>query len=150
MLVEGKMDAKQLAKGVSIICLFSCLSGCVDISEGTVKTFENIEFESDVVELDNAYLNFIKDDDEYGDVRSVELRYILHNPQERSVSVQVYVTFYDKHENELHTDAPYIINLPKGYTESDRKYAGSPAISLEGSLAKFVDHVKIFAYEVET
>jgi hypothetical protein len=141
------MDAKKGAIGILMIVFVVSFSGCTE--EGvTVKSFENIEFESDVVELHNAELDFIKDDEEYGNVRSVECRYILHNPQDRYVSVQVYVTFYDDRENELHTDGPVTINLPAGYTESEWKYAGEPSISIGGSMARMVDHVTITAYEI--
>lgn len=141
------MDDKRFAIGIVLIVLVVGFSGCTE-QRATVTSFDNIDFESDVVTLETAYLDFIKDDEEYGDVRSVELKYLLHNPLDRYVSVQVYVTFYDQRQNELHTDGPYTINLPAGYTESEWKYAGEPPVTLSGSLARAVDHVRITAYEV--
>ncbi|MDG6218948.1 MAG: hypothetical protein QCI00_05870 [Candidatus Thermoplasmatota archaeon] len=141
------MDGKRFVIGIVMIILAVGFSGCTEQGV-TVTSFENIDFESDVVELETATLDFIKDDDDYGGVRSVEFKYILHNPLDRYVSVQVYVTFYDQRKNELHTDGPYTINLPAGYTESEWKYAGEPPVTLAGSLARAVDHVRITAYEI--
>lgn len=124
------------------------MSGCVNEGTTTEKTFENIDFESDVVKLDNANLAFIKDDEEYGSVRSVELKYFLHNPHNRYVTFVVNVVFYDVNGHELYSNEPYTYkDFPAKYTEPNLKYTSDPTILIDGSMARAVDHVMITAYE---
>ena len=135
------MDLKKISIGCVILFCIGCMSGCVNQGTTTEKTFENIVFESDVVELDRAYLNFMRDDGA-SDARSVEAKYSLHNLQDREVTVQVYVFFYDTYDRELYSDGPYMINLPQDYAES-----GVNTVPYKGNNVRSVESVKITAYE---
>lgn len=137
------MDARKFFLGMSVILLFLFLSGCSDQSGTTTeKTFKNIDFESDVFELDAANLKFIKDDAEFGGVRSVELKYRLHNPQNRSITTVVDVVFHDENGRNVYSEEGYEINLPSEYTENSFN-----TITYDGSMVRVIDNVKITAYE---
>ena len=130
-----------------VIFTFVSLTGCEEQAV-TTETPENIIFESDVVELDAANLEFIKDDEEF-DARLVELNYRLYNPLNRTVSVDVDVFFYDEFDRELYSKLDYNINLLPKYPDPEiyPGGAGFDTVEFGGSNAKFVDHVKITAYE---
>lgn len=136
------MDAKKFLLGMSVILLFLFLSGCSDQSGTTTeKTFDNIEFDSDVVRLDAANLKFIKDEEEFA-ARSVELKYRLHNPQNRSITAVVDVVFYDENGRDVYSEEGYEINLPSEYTENSFN-----TITYDGSMVRVIDNVRITAYE---
>lgn len=138
------MDAKKFLLGMSVILLFLFLSGCSDQSGTTTeKTFDNIEFDSDVVRLDAANLKFIKDEEEFA-ARSVELKYKLHNPLNRFVTVTVDVVFFDEAGREIYSEKNYTINLPGGYTESSLN-----TVSYSGSLVNAIHIANISAHEIE-
>ena len=141
------MDFKKISIVCVVLFFMTSMIGCVNEGTTTGKTFENIDFESDVVKLDNANLAFIKDDDEYGSVRLVELKYFLHNPLDRNVNVTANVVFYDENGHELDSYEPYTQILTPGYTENRFKYSAEKPVSLEGSIARAVDHVLITVYE---
>ncbi len=136
------MEIKKIILCTFIISFIISLSGCVEQNAITTgQSFDNIEFESDIVELNNAKLDFIKDDEEFGGVRSVILNYKLHNPNKRVVTVEVDVIFYDEFDRELYSKEDYTINLPAMYTE------GANTVEFNQDQANEVEYVKITAYE---
>ena len=136
------MDVQKVLLGIFAIFVLVSLSGCEEQATTTEKTFENIDFESDSVELELANLKFVKDDEEFGGVRSVELKYRLHNPLKRDVTVVVDVLFFDENGREVYSKQDYKINLPSEYTENSFN-----TITYSGSMVRAIDHVKITAYE---
>jgi len=136
------MDVQKVLLGIFAIFVLVSLSGCEEQATTTEKTFENIDFESDSVELELANLKFVKDDEEFGGVRSVELKYRLHNPLKRDVTVVVDVLFFDENGREVYSKQDYKINLPSEYTENSFN-----TITYGGSMVRAIDHVKITAYE---
>jgi len=138
------MDVKKIFLGIAIIFILLCLSGCNE-QEGvkTQESFDNIEFDSDVVMLDAANLRFIKDEEEF-DARSVELKYKLHNPLNRYVTVSVDVMFMDDLGREIYSEKDYMINLPSEYTESSLN-----TVSYSGSMVNDIQTAKISAVEVD-
>jgi hypothetical protein len=137
------MDARKLVLGTIAIFVLVSLSGCEEQGTTTEKTFENIDFESDIVELNAANMKFIKDEEEFA-ARSVELYYQLHNPLNRYVTVSVDVAFYDGNGREIYSEKGYTINLPDGYTEG-----GMNTISYSGSMVNAIKTAKISVVEVE-
>ena len=135
------MDAQKVLLGIFALFVLVSLSGCEEQATTTEKTFENIDFDSDIVKLESANLEFVKDDEEFG-VRSVELNYILHNPLKRLVTVVVDVLFFDENGRELYSEEGYKINLPSEYTENSYN-----SITYDGSMVRVIDNVKITAYE---
>ncbi|MBS3749200.1 MAG: hypothetical protein KGY67_05820 [Candidatus Thermoplasmatota archaeon] len=136
------MDVQKVLLGIFAIFLLVSLSGCEEQATTTEKTFENIDFESDIVELDAANLEFVKDDEEFGGVRSVELKYRLHNPLKKSVTVVVDVRFYDESGREVFSEEDYTINLPSEFTENSLN-----TVTYGGSMVRVVDKVRITAFE---
>ena len=134
------MDTKYVFLGLVLLLLITLLSGCEEKGVTTENDLENILFESDVVELDRANLEFIKDDEEF-DARKIDFNYRLHNPLNRSVSVNVDVIFYDETDRELYSKLDYEINLPAGHTDSIN------TVEFGGIHVKLVDYVKITAFE---
>ena len=136
------MDAQKVFLGIFALFVLVSLSGCEEQATTTEKTFEHIDFESDIVELELANLKFVKDDEEFGGVRSVELKYRLHNPLKRDVTVVVDVLFFDENGREVYSKENYKINLPSEYTENSFN-----TITYDGSMVRVIDHVEIRAYE---
>ena len=143
------MDFKKISFICIVLFFMTLMSGCVNQGTTTEKTFENIDFESDVVVLDNANLAFIRDDEEFGSVRSVELKFFLHNPLTRAVKIYTNVTFLNVNGHELHFYESYTRILDPGDTETRHKYLAESPVSLEGSIARAVDHVRVIVYEVD-
>lgn len=137
------MDVQKILFGILAIFILVSLSGCEEQGTTTEKTFENIDFESDVVELNAANMKFIKDEEEFA-ARSVELHYQLHNPLNRYVTVSVDVAFYDGNGREIYSEEGYAINLPDGYTEK-----GMNTVSYSGAMVNAIQTAKINAVEVE-
>jgi len=137
------MDFKKISIVCVVLFFMASMSGCVNEGTTTGKTFENIDFESDVVKLDNANLAFIKDDEEYGSVRLVELKYFLHNPLDRDVEIVVNIYFYDELNREIYNEIKYPegYSIPKGYTD------GGDTVQYDGNLVSSIDHVLITVYE---
>jgi hypothetical protein len=138
------MDAEKIFLGIALLFILLCLSGCTE-QEGvkTQESFDNIEFDSDVVMLDAANLRFIKDEEEF-DARSVELKYKLHNPLNRYVTVSVDVMFMDELGREIYSEKDYMINLPSEYTEGSLN-----TVSYSGSMVNAIHIAKITAFEIE-
>ena len=142
------MDAGKIIIGFLLMIGMLCMSGCVNEGTTTKKTFENIDFESEIVEIANAYIDYNREEmyddsgDMYYNTRSIEVKYLLHNPAERAVTVQVVVYLYDEFGMELYSEGPYVISLPAGYTES-----GANTISYAGTDVATFDHARIVAIE---
>lgn len=135
------MDAKKILLSIIVLFTMISLTGCEEQAV-TTETPENVIFESDVVQLDAANLNFIKDDEEF-DARQVILNYRLHNPLNRSLIITVDVIFFDETDRELYSKLDYKINLPPEYTESFN------SVEFGGNRVKFVEYAKITAYEIQ-
>lgn len=129
--------------GAILFLMGGVLSGCVFQGGVTVKNnFEGITFESSVVELVNASLDFREDRNV---ITKVDVKYLFRNIAGRAVEVSVIVEFYDKNDNLLVTRGPKYINLPKDYVET--VYSPANIISYSGEKVSEVDHVRIIAEE---
>ena len=129
--------------GTILFLMGSVLSGCVFQGGVTVNNnFEGITFESGVVELVNASLDFHEDNNV---ITKVDVKYLFRNIVGRAVEVSVIVEFYDKNDNLLVTRGPKYINLPKDYVET--VYSPANIISYSGEKVSEVDHVRIIAEE---
>ena len=137
------MQNKLSLFGVFFITLLICFSGCEEQgSTNAQNNYEEIVLESSVVELVNASLKLIKDQD---DILRAEVQYLFHNIAGRDVQVKVKVEFYDENNNLLAVEGTKTINMPSDYSEQGI----SPAniITYYGENVKQVDHVKIIAEE---
>jgi hypothetical protein len=129
--------------GTILFLMGSVLGGCVFQGGVTVKNnFEGITFESSVVELVNASLDFHEDKNV---ITKVDVKYLFRNIAGRAVEVSVMVEFYDKNDSLLVTRGPKYINLPKDYVET--VYSPANIISYSGEKVSEVDHVRIIAEE---
>ena len=129
--------------GAILFLMGGVLSGCVFPEGVTVKNnFEGITFESSIVELVNASLDFHEDKNV---ITKVDVKYLFHNIAGKNVEVTVIVEFYDKNDNLLVTRGPKYINLPKDYVET--VYSPANIISYSGEKVSEVDHARIIAKE---
>lgn len=127
----------------SIILAVVVLSGCGGNQTATeTDEFENIEFESDIVELVHGQV--VKKIDK-GILIGIDVEYLFKNIADRDIEVKVNLEFYDKNDNIIFRGGPKWIVLPDGYTET--QVLGANIISYNGKYTKDVDHVKIFAVE---
>ena len=131
-------------KPISIIIVLtvSVLSGCNTQEATGIDKFKGIRFESSIVELVNASLDFLQ---EKNVIRKADVKYLFHNIAGRDVRVSVIVEFYDKNENLLVTGGPKYISIPKGYFET--VYSPANIISYSGENVSKVDHVRLIAEE---
>lgn len=129
--------------GTILFLMLGVLNGCVFQGGVTVKNnFAGITFESSVVELVNASLDFHEDKNV---ITKVDVKYLFRNIAGRAVEVSVIVEFYDKNNNLLAIGGPKWISLAKGYTEQGIGPAN--IISYSGEKVSEVDHVRIIAKE---
>ena len=153
------MDVGKIVIGFLLILGMLCMSGCVNEGTTTEKNFENITFESDVVELEYASLEFETEvmhdefSNPYDKIKSAEVKYLLHNPQDRHVTVQVDVYLYDENNTLLYSEEGSQFSLPKGYTEHREKYNNDLTrvtlpVSYKGEDVALVDYATIIAYEI--
>ena len=127
----------------SIILAVVVLSGCGGNQTATeTDEFENIEFESDIVELVHGQV--VKKIDK-GILIGIDVEYLFKNIADRDIEVKVNLEFYDRNDNIIFRGGPKWIVLPDGYTET--QVLGANIISYNGKYIKDVDHVKIFAVE---
>ncbi len=138
------MRKDLFALGFSLIVLVGFFSGCQE-SEIEAASFEGITLESSIVELVNASLKYY-DDDNDKDVERVEVKYLLHNIAGRTISIQIYVEYYDINDNLLTTQGPKTLNsMPPDHTEQPS--AGFNVFSYDGDDVDLVDHVTIIVEE---
>jgi len=136
------MEKKLVFFGVGVILATIAFSGCQEEATSVEKTFEDISFDSDILELVNGSLDITKDKEI---ITRVEVTLYFKNLLDEDINVEYVVEFCDKNDNVLY-DEPYGIKyLPAEYTEM------SPDIFLyhEENVADF-DHVnvRVISYEV--
>jgi len=129
------MEKKLVFLGVGIILVTIAFSGCQEEATSVEKTFENISFDSDVLELVNGSLDITKDKEI---ITRVEVTLYFKNLLDEDINVEYVVEFCDKNDNVLYDKSYEIKNLPAEYTEM------SPDIFLyhEENVADF-DHVNV-------
>ena len=136
------MEKKLVFLGVGIILVTIAFSGCQEEATSIEKTFEDISFDSDILELVNGSLDITKDKEI---ITRVEVTLYFKNLLDEDINVEYVVEFCDKNDNVLY-DKPYgIKNLPAEYTEI------SPDIFLyHGENVADFDHVnvRVLSYEV--
>lgn len=151
-LDEESMDAKQIIFGLVVILALIGSSGCTEQGTTTKQAFENVEFESDVVDLAYANVSFFEKK-EYTEelepimvTKEVEVKYLFHNKLDRRINVSVTVEFYSEGDELVHRVGPRIIHgLLKDYTE--RQFTEVNIAKCEGEKANRVSYVKILAHE---
>jgi hypothetical protein len=108
------MNKKKII--ITIIVLFSIvfLSGCQE--EENVNAFpENISLESDIIEL--VYAELVEHL-ESGNVKQVDVQYLLKNAVDRTISFNLIADFYDEENNLLYSGQRSFENIFEGYTET--------------------------------
>jgi len=96
----------------SIILAVVVLSGCGGNQTATeTDEFENIEFESDIVELVHGQV--VKKIDK-GILIGIDVEYLFKNIADRDIEVKVNLEFYDKNDNIIFRGGPKWIVLPDG------------------------------------
>ena len=143
------MNKKNMLVIISIICLGNVsLCGCMNEGTTTKQTFENFIIESDVVELSNANMSFIREEmytdegESYFYVTAVEVKYLFHN---RRVNISFFIEFYNKDNEKLFSIGPRSILLTADYTE--KAFTNINEARYDGNRASEVDYVKIIAFE---
>ncbi len=138
------MKNHLILMGIIILLIVTTLSGCQEQEAIRVQNkFEGITLESNIFELDNASLEFHRD--EQNNIIKIDVKYLFHNIAGRDVTAIVTVEFYDKNDNLLAIGGPNKISLPIGYVEPVVLPAN--LISYNGEYVSEVDHVKIIAIE---
>jgi len=136
------MEKKLVFFGVSIILLTIAFSGCQEEATSVKKTFENISFDSDILELVNGSLDISQDKEI---ITRVEVTLYFKNLLNEDINLEYVVEFCDKNDNVLFEKPYEIKNFPAGYTEI------SPDIfSYHGENVAEFDHVnvRVLNYEV--
>ncbi len=129
------MKKKLIIFGVSIILITIAFSGCQEEASTPKEFFENISFDSDILELVNGSLDIIEDN---GITTRVEITLYFKNILDEDINVEYMVEFRDKYDNALYNKSYEIKNLPAGYVEM------SPDIfSYHGGNVADFDHVNI-------
>ena len=146
------MDAKKIIFELVIVLALIGLTGCTEQGTTTQQAFENVEFESDVVDLAYANVSFFEKRQFTEDLEpimvthEVEAKYLFRNKMDRRINVSVTVEFYSEGDELVHRVGPRIIHgLLKDYTE--RQFTKVNIARCEGDKANRVSYVKIFAYE---
>lgn len=136
------MEKKLVFLGVGIILVTIAFSGCQEEATSIEKTFEDISFDSDILELVNGSLDITKDKEI---ITRIEVTLYFKNLLDEDINVSYVVEFCDNNDNVLY-DEPYGINyLPAEYTETQ------PNIFLfHGENVADFDHVdiRVLSYEV--
>jgi len=135
------MEKKIVFLGVGIILVTIAFSGCQEEATSVEKTFENISFDSDILELVNGSLDITKDKEI---ITRVEVTLYFKNLLDEDINVEYVVEFCDKNDNVLYDKSYEIKNLPAEYTEM------SPDIfSYHGGNVADFDHVtiRVISYE---
>lgn len=146
------MNLKKYFLGCILLICISFLCGCVNQGATTEKTYENVVFESDVVKLAHANLEFIQEEmyDDFGEsyfvTKAVEARYLFQNPLERQINLSILIEFYDSDDIKLHSIGPREIHLISDYIE--RIHTPVNIASYNGNQVDKVDYVKIIAFEI--
>ena len=136
------MEKKLVFLGVGIILVTIAFSGCQEEATSVEKTFENISFDSDILELVNGSLDITKDKEI---ITRVEFTLYFKNLLDEDINIEYVVEFCDKNDNVLYDKLYEIKNFPAEYTEM------SPDIFLYyGENVADFDHVdiRVLSYEV--
>jgi hypothetical protein len=128
----------------SIISILIFFSGCTEQEAANLNNYpENIEFESDIVNLVYAEIEEYR---ESGKLLRLDVKYLFENIAERVISFKVNVEFYDADNNLLSkSGAKTIENMPIGYKEG--QVLAANIISYDDDV-DLVHHVKIAVEEI--
>ena len=125
------------------IILIVFLTGCFESSTEVEEDDNNIQFESDVVDLIYTKLNFVKDNNI---IIRTEIEFLLKNIAGRVLNLRIIGEFYDKDNNLLYSDNTHTMDyMPVDYEETELLAAN--IISYSGEDASLVDHVKLTVIE---
>lgn len=124
-------------------------SGCTQQS-AKVK-FDNIEIESNVVELSSAAIEkndliwvYPENEDPKQVPKEIDVKYLFHSIVDRNINVDVTVYFYD--------ETNLLLDMVKGQTiynlAADSTERMANTVKLRGDDAALVHHVKIVAEEI--
>ena len=135
-----KKDLLILGMGITLVTI--AFSGCQEEATLVEKTFENISFDSDILDLVNGSLEVAEDREI---ITRVEVTLYFKNLLDEIINVKYMVEFCDENDNVLYNKSYEIKNFPAGYTEV------SPDIFLYhgGNVADF-DHVNVRILSYET
>jgi len=135
------MEKKLIIFGLSIILITIAFSGCQEEASTSKESFENISFDSDILELVNGSLDITEDN---GITTRVEITLYFKNILDEDINVEYVVEFRDKYDDTLYNQSYEIKNLPAGYEEM------SPDIfSYHGGNVADFDHVNISVLNYE-
>jgi len=136
------MEKKLVFLGIGIILVTIAFSGCQEEATSIEKTFEDISFDLDILELVNGSLDITEDKEI---ITRVEVTLYFKNLLDEDINVEYVVEFCDKNDNVLYNKSYEIKNFPAEYTEI------SPDIFLcHGENVAEFDHVnvRVISYEV--
>jgi len=136
------MEKKLVFFGVSIVLLTITFSGCQEEATLVENNFEDISFNSDILELVNGSLDITKDKEI---ITRIEVTLYFKNLLNEDINVEYAVEFCDKNDNVIYYKPYEIKNFPAKYTEA------SPDIFLfNGENVADFDHVnvRVLSHEV--
>jgi len=109
-----RMKKKLVFLGVGIILVTIAFSGCQEEATLVDKTFENISFDSEILELVNGSLDITENKEI---TTRVDVTLYFKNLLDEDISVKYLVEFCDKNDNVLYNKSYEIKNFPAEYTE---------------------------------
>ena len=108
------MKKDLLVLGIVIILVTIFFSGCQEEATSVEKTFENIYFYSDILELVNGSVDVTEDREI---ITKVETTLYFKNLLDETINVTYIVEFCNKNDNVLYNKTYKIKYFPAGYTE---------------------------------
>jgi hypothetical protein len=134
----GKKYMKEKIVIISIIILLMtlALSGCFGEQEATkTKETNNINFESDILQIYDSSLDLKK---ENGEIYKVEAALYFKNNLDAIIKINLTVTFCDINDNIIHTQPYEIRRVLPNY-----KFVTPSIFTYEGNNVKKFDHINI-------
>ena len=131
------MKKYLLILGVVVIALVLALSGCQEQATTVENTFENIFFESDILEITNASYDASINK---GIIQKVDVTVNFRNKLDKPINnLRLSIDFCDENDNVIHSH-PYTYGtpFPAGYSE-----ASPNRFSYDEDNVVLVDHVNI-------
>lgn len=131
------MKNKIIFIGTMFLLTIIAMSGCLENQSTTTntKTFDDINFNSDVLQLVDSNLD-IKE--ENGEIYAVEVELYFKNILTQKINVTYLVDFCDKNDNVLYSKSFTMSYFPPGYT-----FSTPDIFKYDGENVVYFDHINI-------
>ena len=136
------MKNKFVILCIIVILTTLSLCGCNEQKATETKTFEKINFETNVLELVDSSIETLE---EGGEILSVTVTLYFKNALNNHVNVTYVVDFCDSNDNILYSKQFDIVNIPRNYI-----FYTPDVFTYNGEDAYLFDHIniKVTDYEI--